>query len=88
MRTLSCNYCGRAVRETIHRRSGYSVGYYLMRTGPTAEVSLRGNDEEDEVVTFLKLVSFEEVVSCADCYAKPGVKKDFERWGYDPAGSR
>jgi len=75
------------VRETIHRRSGYSVGYYLMRTGRTAEVSLRGNDEEDEAVTFLKLVSLEEVVSCADCYAKPAVRRDFERWGPEPAGS-
>ncbi len=88
MRTLSCNYCGRAVRETIHRRSGYSVGYYLMRTGTTAEVSLRGDDEEDEVVTFLRLVSLEEVVSCADCYAKPAVKRDFAHWASQPAGSR
>jgi len=76
-----CTYCGRPVRETIHRRNGYSVDYYLMRTGVTAEVSLRGNEEDEEVFTYRRLVKPEEVITCSQCYQKPAVRQDLESWG-------
>ena len=73
-----CGHCGRPVHETWHTRTSYRVDYYSMHTGEVEEATLSKHDG-DEVITYLKLIRPVEVVSCADCYRQPAVRKERER---------
>ena len=72
--SLRCEHCGRSVRETRHTRTAYEVDYYSLHTGPVETCSLV-IDDGDRRVTFQKLLSAEEVITCVDCYARPEVQQ-------------
>ena len=71
---LRCEHCGRSVRETQHTRTAYEVDYYSLHTGPVETCSLVLDDGERRV-TFQKLLSAEQVITCVDCYARPDVQR-------------
>jgi hypothetical protein len=73
---LRCTTCGTPVEGTRHTRSGYTVGHYLLHTGPTTEATVRRRDDEAPV-TYRRLLEAIEVVSCPACFARPDVRR---RW--------
>src|SRR6185369_4632516 len=77
---LRCDHCGRPVRETQHTRTGYQVDYYSMHTGDVEETTVTGDDEKP--LTFQKLLRGIEVITCADCYSRPGIRaeRDHRFW--------
>ena len=77
-RSLRCEDCGRAVRETEHRRTDYCVDYYSIHTGEAEPFSIASDDGERRL-TFLRLLSAVEIVTCADCYRDPEVQRRRER---------
>jgi hypothetical protein len=75
---LRCSHCGRPVRETLHTRSSYCVDYYSMHTG-SVELSSVSRHDSDETFSYLKLIDAAEIISCADCYRDPRVRRERER---------
>jgi hypothetical protein len=75
---LACTHCGRPVCETQHTRTGYRVDYYSMHCGPVEAVTLAADDERP-ALTFQKLLSAMEIVTCADCYRDPSVQAERNR---------
>ena len=75
---LRCDHCGRAVRETEHTRSAYRVDYYSLHTGEVELCSLAAEDGERRV-TFQRLVTVAEVITCTDCYRDASVQEERER---------
>jgi DNA-directed RNA polymerase subunit RPC12/RpoP len=74
---LRCAHCGREVAETMHTRSSYRVDYYALHTGAVEPVTLsRGEDAPP--MTVLKLLSANEVFTCADCYRQPRIRQERE----------
>jgi hypothetical protein len=73
-RLLRCEDCGRPVRETEHGRTAYHVDYYSLYTGEVEEQSLASEDGERRM-TFQRLLSAVEIVTCADCYRDPAVQR-------------
>lgn len=73
-RSLRCDDCGRPVRETEHRRTTYYVDYYSLHTGAVEPQSLASEDGERRL-TFQRLLSAIEIVTCADCYRDPEVQR-------------
>jgi len=76
--SLRCDHCGRDVTETVHTRSSYRVDYYALHTGEVEPVAIRRGDDTMPAVTVLKLVRPTNVVTCADCYRRPGVRVERE----------
>lgn len=77
-----CQFCGREVKETVHSRNlpeGYYVDYYLVWTGELSPIIMKNPKEAGEVLQFFKLENPYPVVACAECFAKPEVKKEMER---------
>jgi hypothetical protein len=74
---LRCDHCGRSVNETQHSRTGYTVDYYSLHTGPVETCSLVTDDGERRL-TFQRLMRAEEVVTCVDCYRRADVQRDRE----------
>ena len=72
-----CSHCGRSVEETQHTRTSYRVDYYELHTGDVEPVTVARDDGPP--VTILKLLSANEIVTCADCYREPGVRARRER---------
>lgn len=75
--SLRCDHCGRIVKETRHTRTAYTVDYYSLHTGPVETCSVVIDDGERRL-TFQKLLSVEEVVTCVDCYGRTDVQRDRE----------
>ena len=75
---LRCHHCGREVTETMHTRSTYRVDYYALHTGDVEPMTLARPDDTAPLVTFLKLLRPVEVVTCADCYRQPEIRKERE----------
>jgi hypothetical protein len=50
------------------------VGFYLLHTGPTGEASVRRRDDEAPI-TYRRLLEPIEVVSCAECFTRPDVRR-------------
>jgi len=71
---LRCSRCGAAVVGTLHTRAGYTVGFYLLHTGPTDEATMRRRDDEAPI-TYRRLLEAVEVVSCVGCFARPVVRR-------------
>jgi hypothetical protein len=71
---LRCTRCGAAVEGTRHTRTGYTVGHYVLHTGPTGEASVRRRDDEAPI-TYRRLLEAIEVVSCPDCFRRPEVRR-------------
>lgn len=69
---LHCTHCGRAVAETMHTRTAYRVGYYSLHTGEVEPVTLQRGD--DAAITVLRLLTRRDVVTCASCYQRPGMR--------------
>lgn len=72
-----CRHCGREVGETLHTRSSYRVDYYGLHTGAVEPVTLSHGDDAPPV-TVLKLLTANEIVTCADCYREPRVRAQRE----------
>jgi hypothetical protein len=75
--SLRCDHCGRSVKETQHTQMAYTVDYYSLHTGPVETCSLV-TDDGDRHLTFQKLLSVEEVITCVDCYQSADVQRDRE----------
>jgi hypothetical protein len=71
---LRCSRCGAAVEGTRHTRTGFTVGHYVLHTGPTGEATVRRRDDEAPL-TYRRLLGTVEVVSCAACFARPEVRR-------------
>ena len=72
---MQCFHCGREVKETTHTPKGYKVDYYLLHTGRTERTFLKDPKDDISPLHFLKLIEPVNIVSCADCYADPRIKK-------------
>jgi hypothetical protein len=73
-----CTHCGRVVYETRHSRTSYRVDYYSLHTGAVEPVTLIVEDE-DVRMTFQKLVTSTDVITCVDCYCAPAIRGERER---------
>src|SRR5262245_33018257 len=77
---LRCTRCGRAVDGTRHTRTAYTVGYYVLHTGPTEEATIRQGIDEAPI-TYRRLVHATDVVSCPTCFSDPAVRRRWETFG-------
>jgi len=81
--SLHCSRCGAAVEDTQHTRTGYTVGYYLLHTGPTEEAATRrGEDEAPR--TYRRLLEAVEFVACPGCVREPEVRRLWLAFGKEP----
>jgi len=80
---LRCARCGAAVDGTQHTRSGYVVGYYLLRTGRTEEAAVRRRDDEAPI-TYRRVVEPFDVVSCLRCFREPDMHRLWLGFGDQP----
>src|SRR5262245_57639307 len=71
---LRCTRCGTAVDGTHHTRTGYTVGHYVLHTGPTEETTIR-HGIDDTTLTYRRLVRPVEVVSCPACFGDPATRR-------------
>jgi hypothetical protein len=76
--SLHCHHCGREVGETTHSRTAYRVDYYALHTGDVEPATISRRDDPTTLVTVLRLVRAIEVLTCADCYRQPGVRRERE----------
>jgi hypothetical protein len=72
--TLRCTHCGRRVQETRHGRDYWQVDYYALHTGEGEVASMVADADRGEI-TFLKLLTHVEIITCADCYRDPQVRR-------------
>jgi hypothetical protein len=75
---LRCTHCGREVGETVHTRSSYRVDYYALHTGEVEPMTLTRTADTTPLVTFLKLLRANEVVTCSECYRRPQIRQERE----------
>ena len=75
---LRCNHCGRQVEQTWHTRTSYKVDYYSLYTGEVEEALIK-IDDETPPISYQRLLSSIEVVTCVDCYRDPTVQRERER---------
>jgi hypothetical protein len=73
-RSLRCDDCGRPVRETEHTQTDYRVDYYSLYTGEVEPQSAVSDDGLHHL-TFQRLLNAAEIVTCADCYGDPSVRR-------------
>jgi hypothetical protein len=69
-----CFRCGAAVEGSVHTRSGYIVGHYVLHTGRTVEATLRRGEDEAPLV-YSRLVEPATVVACRTCFELPDVRR-------------
>jgi hypothetical protein len=62
------------VAGTVHTRSGYIVGHYVLHTGRTVEATLRRREDEAPLV-YRRLVEPTTIVACAACFGQPDVRR-------------
>jgi hypothetical protein len=77
---LRCTRCGAAVEGTRHTRNGYTVGHYVLHTGPTGEASVRRREDEAPI-TYRRLLETVEVVSCPACFVRPEIRRLWLNFG-------
>ena len=75
---LHCEHCGRAVRETQHTRTSYTVDYYSVHGGHGEVCWLIGEDGQRSS-TYVKLLDRFDVISCAQCYQQAAVRTERDR---------
>jgi hypothetical protein len=75
---LRCDHCGRAVRETQHTRTSYTVDYYSVHSGHGEVCSFIGEDGQ-RGATYVKLLDRFDVVTCAQCYRRSAVQAERDR---------
>jgi hypothetical protein len=92
---LRCHHCGREVSGTVHKRSSYRVDYYALHTGEVEPVTLVRGDEATRVVTVLKLVRANHIVTCVECYREPEIRaardalfRPEQQQGHEPPAMR
>ena len=71
-----CHHCGREVTETVHTRLSYRVDYYALHTGEVEPMLLPRSDDAARAISALKLLRATEIVTCADCYRQPRVRRE------------
>mgnify|MGYP001041391402 CR=1 FL=1 len=76
---MRCAHCGRAVRDTVHYRDGYSVDYHFLYTG---EVQTDQTWDETEAVTrvVVHVRNPRFLFTCVDCYTRADVQEGRSRW--------
>ena len=75
---LRCDHCGRAVSETQHTRTSYTVDYYSVHSGHGEVCSFIGEDGQ-RGGTYVKLLDRFDVVTCAQCYRHAAVQAERDR---------
>jgi hypothetical protein len=81
-----CSRCGAPVDGTRHTRTGYTVGHYLLHGGTTEEAAIRRGDDEAPI-TYRRLVSPVEIVSCPSCFRRPEVRRLWDTFGDEDAAA-
>lgn len=77
---LRCDWCGVAVEDTRHTRTTYTVGHYRLFTGRTEEASRRRREDEDPV-TYLRMLDATVMTACPPCFARPDVHRFWLAFG-------
>ena len=75
---LRCDHCGRAVHETQHTRTSYTVDYYSLHSGHGEVCSFIGEDGQ-RGATYVRLLDRFDVVTCAQCYRRAAVQAERDR---------
>src|ERR1043166_1592936 len=75
---LRCLHCGREVTETIHARTGYRVDYYTLFSGEAEPTLVTHPDTAAPPITVWCLLRASEIVTCADCYRRPEIRRERE----------
>jgi hypothetical protein len=78
----SCRHCGRAVAETLHARASYTVGGFVLHTGPTETAVVRRPDSDEVAFVYQRLLHPVTLVTCARCYADPTRRALHLTWTY------
>jgi hypothetical protein len=76
--SLRCDHCGRAVHETQHTRTTYTVDYYSLHSG-NGEVCSFAGELGQRGGTYVKLVDRFDVITCAECYRQASVQAERDR---------
>ena len=84
MTDVCCDHCGRPVGPTMHERGRYVVDAFVLHTGETEAAVLRRGDAEEGALVYQRLVRPVVVVTCADCYRDPTIRRRHESWSYPP----
>jgi hypothetical protein len=69
-----CTHCARAVRETIHGRSGASVDFFLTMTGVPRAETVEDRERAGQTLRVLRVDTIFEIVTCSDCFEREGVR--------------
>jgi hypothetical protein len=69
-----CTHCGRPVGPTAHTRDGWRVDHYVMHSGEV-EPAVYRRDEFGPPIEYLRLVSYQLVITCSECYARPEIRR-------------
>jgi len=75
---LHCDHCGRAVHETQHTRTAYTVDYYSLHSGRGEVCSFVGEDGQ-RGGSYVKLLDRFDVITCAQCYRQATVQAERDR---------
>ena len=75
---LRCDHCGRAVHETQHTRTSYTVDYYSLHSG-NGEVCSFAGELGQRGGTYVKLLDRFDVITCAECYRQAEIQAERER---------
>ncbi len=75
---LRCDHCGRAVRETQHTRTSYTVDYYSVHSGHGEVCSFVGEDGH-RGSTYVKLLDRFDVITCVQCYGQTAIQVERDR---------
>jgi hypothetical protein len=65
------------VHETLHTREAWRVDYYLLHTGEVEPATMMRDDDRG-LISFVKLIRSEDVITCVDCYGNPRVRSERE----------
>jgi hypothetical protein len=79
---VQCDFCGREVKPTVHRREGrplYQVDYYALVTGKLERTVMQDMFKESGETEFFKLVEPRTVAVCIECFEKEGPAAELER---------
>src|SRR5689334_7590739 len=78
----TCRRCGRAVRETMHTRTAFTVDGFVAHTGPTEATAVRRADSDEVAFVYQRLLRPVRLVVCVRCFADAEVRAAHHDWSY------